>query len=230
MRHIWSYGFEAYGPLDQFIEHAFPCLFDAEGVVGLMADSIFIIGPIFLTRSLRKIFSRRARGEVYLGELGSLFDSIVALNLGGLFIYNLSPTGYLTTALFYSLTYFTVSVMIGLSLHGWRFFGVFLPAGTPLAFAGFIVVIELVSFCARAVILGMRLFANIFAGHCLVKIIMSFTWIGLWGAGTEPSNFILFVPVLVGVLTLEILIAILQAYVFVTLVNAYLYEAVTLGH
>jgi len=75
--------------------------------------------------------------------------------------------------------YYSFSTMIclslfGFSLHGLRYFAVFLPAGTPIGMAPFIILIEVVSYLARAISLGMRLFANMFAGHSLVKIIMSF--------------------------------------------------------
>jgi F-type H+-transporting ATPase subunit a len=65
-------------------------------------------------------------------------------------------------------------ILIGFSLHSIRYFSILLPGGTPLIMAPFIILIEFVSFIARAVSLGMRLFANMFAGHSLVKILMSF--------------------------------------------------------
>jgi len=65
-------------------------------------------------------------------------------------------------------------VLIGFSLHNIRFFSILYPTGTPTIMAPFIIFIEFVSYIARAVSLGMRLFANMFAGHSLVKILMSF--------------------------------------------------------
>jgi ATP synthase subunit 6 len=65
-------------------------------------------------------------------------------------------------------------ILVGLTLHGVRYAAILYPTGTPTAMAPFIILIEFVSYAARAVSLGMRLFANMFAGHSLVKILMSF--------------------------------------------------------
>jgi hypothetical protein len=70
-------------------------------------------------------------------------------------------------------------IMIGFSLHSIRYFSILYPTGTPTIMAPFIILIEFVSYVARAVSLGMRLFANMFAGHSLVKILMSFAWLFL---------------------------------------------------
>jgi ATP synthase subunit 6 len=67
-----------------------------------------------------------------------------------------------------------VVIILGFSLHNIRFFSILYPAGTPMIMAPFIIFIEFVSYIARAISLGMRLFANMFAGHSLVKILMSF--------------------------------------------------------
>jgi len=66
-------------------------------------------------------------------------------------------------------------VAIGFALHNIRYFSILFPTGTPTIMAPFIISIEFVSFAARAISLGMRLFANMFAGHSLVKILMSFS-------------------------------------------------------
>jgi len=65
-------------------------------------------------------------------------------------------------------------VLIGFTIHGIRFMSILYPTGTPTVIAPFIILIEFISYVARAISLGMRLFANMFAGHSLVKIIMSF--------------------------------------------------------
>jgi ATP synthase subunit 6 len=65
-------------------------------------------------------------------------------------------------------------ILIGFSLHNIRYMSILYPTGTPTVMAPFIILIEFISYIARAVSLGMRLFANMFAGHSLVKILMSF--------------------------------------------------------
>jgi len=75
---------------------------------------------------------------------------------------------------FFSITTMTTLILIGFSLHSIRYLAILFPTGTPLVMTPFIILIEFVSYIARAVSLGMRLFANMFAGHSLVKILMSF--------------------------------------------------------
>jgi ATP synthase subunit 6 len=75
---------------------------------------------------------------------------------------------------FFSIATMVTLIIIGFSLHNIRYFAILFPTGTPLAMTPFIILIEFVSYMARAVSLGMRLFANMFAGHSLMKILMSF--------------------------------------------------------
>jgi F-type H+-transporting ATPase subunit a len=75
---------------------------------------------------------------------------------------------------FYSISTMTTLILLGFALHNIRYFSILFPTGTPIAMTPFIILIEFVSYMARAVSLGMRLFANMFAGHSLVKILMSF--------------------------------------------------------
>lgn len=119
-------------------------------------------------------------------------------------------------------------IVIGFSLHSIRFMSILYPTGTPTVMAPFIILIEFISYLARAVSLGMRLFANMFAGHSLVKILMSFAWLFL-----NSALPVLGIPVLIlllGIFMLEVGIAYLQSYVFSTLAAMYLEDAVSLGH
>jgi len=118
--------------------------------------------------------------------------------------------------------------LLGFSLHSIRYVTLLYPTGTPTVMAPFIILIEFVSYIARAVSLGMRLFANMFAGHSLVKILMSFAWLFL-----NSVLPILSIPVfilLLGIFIMEVGIAYLQSYVFSALVAMYLEDAISLGH
>jgi F-type H+-transporting ATPase subunit a len=81
---------------------------------------------------------------------------------------------------------------------------------------------------ARAVSLGMRLFANMFAGHSLVKILMSFSWLFLTSA--LPILSIPVLILLVVIFFMEVGIAYLQAYVFGALTYMYFEDVIVLGH
>jgi ATP synthase subunit 6 len=118
--------------------------------------------------------------------------------------------------------------LLGFSLHSIRYVTLLYPTGTPTVMAPFIILIEFVSYIARAVSLGMRLFANMFAGHSLVKILMSFAWLFL-----NSALPVLSIPVfvlLLGIFMMEVGIAYLQSYVFSALVAMYMEDAISLGH
>jgi len=118
--------------------------------------------------------------------------------------------------------------LLGFSLHSVRYVTLLYPTGTPTVMAPFIILIEFVSYIARAVSLGMRLFANMFAGHSLVKILMSFAWLFL-----NSALPVLSIPVfilLLGIFMMEVGIAYLQSYVFSALAAMYMEDAISLGH
>jgi ATP synthase subunit 6 len=129
---------------------------------------------------------------------------------------------------FLSISTMLIIILFGFSLHNIRFFSIFYPTGTPTVMAPFIILIEFISYVARAVILGMRLFANMFAGHSLVKILMSFAWIFL-NSALPFLSFPVFI-LLILIFFMEMGIAYLQAYVFNALAGMYLEDAVLLGH
>jgi len=118
--------------------------------------------------------------------------------------------------------------LLGFSLHSIRYVTILFPTVTPTVMAPFIILIEFVSYIARAVSLGMRLFANMFAGHSLVKILMSFAWLFLNSA--LPILGIPVIILLVGIFMMEVGIAYLQSYVFSALVAMYMEDAISLGH
>lgn len=127
-----------------------------------------------------------------------------------------------------SISTIIVITTLGFSLHGIRFLSLLYPAGTPTVMAPFIILIEFVSYIARAVSLGMRLFANMFAGHSLVKILMSFAWLFL-----NSALPILVIPVfvlLLAIFMMEVGIAYLQSYVFSALAAMYMEDAISLSH
>lgn len=129
---------------------------------------------------------------------------------------------------FFSIATMTTLILIGFSLHGIRYLSILFPTGTPLVMTPFIIMIEFVSYMARAVSLGMRLFANMFAGHSLVKILMSFAWLFLTSA-IPLLSIPVFVLLLV-IFLMELGIAYLQSYVFGALTAMYFEDVIALGH
>lgn len=158
----------------------------------------------------------------------ALFGFIVTANLLGLIPYSLTVTSYLAVTLFLSSMSFFGNLIIGLRLHSFRFFGFFVPAGAPEALLGMLVAIELISYFSRLFSLAIRLFANMMAGHALLKILSGFVYLFLEsGIGYFVLPLVLNVVVL-AVTALEVMIAFLQAYVFVVLSTIYTNEAINL--
>jgi F-type H+-transporting ATPase subunit a len=142
--------------------------------------------------------------------------------------YSFTPTSHLILTFSFSFLTFITGTLVGLYRNGLHFFSLFLPAGAPVAIAPFIIVIEIISYLARLFSLAIRLFANIMAGHTLLKILTSFCWIML---NTGVFLFIVqwFPLVIVFAITgLEIIIGMLQAYVFTMLSIIYFNDAFNL--
>lgn len=114
------------------------------------------------------------KGRKYLPFIFSLFMMIVILNVIGLIPYTFSPTAHVAVTFGFSLSIFIGVTLLGFVNYGINYFSMFMPAGSPLALAPFMVVIEIVSHMAKAISLGVRLAANITAGHILFAILSGF--------------------------------------------------------
>jgi len=166
--------------------------------------------------------------ELYLPFIYTLFIFVLLNNLVGLVPYSFTPTSHILLTIGFSVTIFLGVTILGLVQHGLGFFAFFIPAGTPLGLVPLLVPLELISYFARALSLGVRLGANIIAGHALLKIISTFTW-QITTAG--PIIFIIsFLPIafLTALFGLELGIAFLQAYVITVLTCSYLKDAIYL--
>ncbi len=141
-----------------------------------------------------------------------------------------TPTSHLAVTL--SLAMITISIVLiyGLYKNGFKFFKLFLPGGVPLWLAPLIVPIEIVSFLSRPLSLAIRLFANMFAGHLILKLFAGFV-VSLIAAGGLMSGLAI-LPILgnVAIYLLEILVAFLQAYIFSVLSCMYLGDALHPDH
>ncbi len=114
--------------------------------------------------------------------------------------------------------------IIGFTIHGFKYLKLFVPSGVPIVLLPLIVVIEIISYLSRPVSLSVRLFANMMAGHTMMKVFGGFVIsLGIVG-GWLPLSFS------VALTGLEILVAFLQAYVFAILTCIYLNDALNLHH
>jgi ATP synthase subunit 6 len=139
-----------------------------------------------------------------------------------------TSTSDVSVTFFYSFGSLIFIMSLGWAMHKHKFFTIAYPYGTPKAMIPFIISIEIISYIARAISLGMRLFANMFAGHALVKILLAFSMQFL-GSVTAYSAILSFAVVIV-ITLMEIGIAFLQAYVFGALVTLYFIDMARMEH
>jgi len=115
------------------------------------------------------------KGQAYLPFLYTIFLYILFSNLIGLVPYSFTPTSHFVFGIGFSVAILIGVTIIGLKTHAFKFFGLFVPAGTPLGLVPVLVLIETISYLARALSLGLRLTANMIGGHVLLKIFSTFT-------------------------------------------------------
>ncbi|MEM9837815.1 MAG: F0F1 ATP synthase subunit A [Pseudomonadota bacterium] len=130
-------------------------------------------------------------------------------------------------AVTFTLAMLSIGLVIGYGIfkHGLKFLMVFVPGGVPWWLYPLIVPIEVVSFLSRPISLGVRLFANMLAGHVILKVFAGFVASLLVAGGALSAISIIPLMGIVGVYFLEILVAFLQAYVFAILSCIYLKDA-----
>ncbi|HYD17357.1 MAG TPA: F0F1 ATP synthase subunit A [Patescibacteria group bacterium] len=167
-------------------------------------------------------------GRKYLPLIFSLFMIVLMGNVLGLLPYSFTYTSHIIVTGALALMVFFLCTIIGFARHGLHFLTLFLPKGLPLAIAPLIVVIEIISYLSRPLSLSVRLFANMTAGHTMLKVFAGFS-VGLISAGLA-TGVLSVIPVIVNValVGLELMIAFIQAYVFAILTCIYLKDAIEL--
>jgi F-type H+-transporting ATPase subunit a len=168
------------------------------------------------------------QSEKYIPFIYSLFFFILIGNLVSNVPYSFAITASGVVSLGLSFTIFIGVTILALSIHGIKFFSFFIPAGTPLGLVPLLVLIELVSYLARAVSLGVRLFANLTAGHTLLKILS--TYLFQLFSGSLLIAVITLIPfaIFLALIGLELAVSLIQAFVFTLLVSSYLRDAIEL--
>ena len=157
-------------------------------------------------------------GRKYFPFIFTLFMFVFFGNMLGMVPYSFTYTSHIIVTFAMAAVVFVGVTTIGFMRHGIRFLGFLMPAGTPVFMAPLIIPIEILSYFTRPVSLALRLFANMTAGHTMLKVFASFVF-GLGVFGIVPLAL---VTALTG---LEFIIAFLQAYVFTILTCVYLNDA-----
>ncbi|MDX2101197.1 MAG: F0F1 ATP synthase subunit A [Alphaproteobacteria bacterium] len=158
----------------------------------------------------------------YFPFVFSIFLFVLLGNLLGMIPTFFTYTSHIIVTLGLALLVFVTVTAIGFIRHGMHFFSFFLPAGAPLWLAPLLIPIEVLSYLSRPVSLSVRLFANMLAGHTMLKVFAGFA-VSLGAVfGIAPLALI------VALTGFEILVALLQAYVFSVLTCLYLKDAIDL--
>ena len=154
----------------------------------------------------------------------TLFMFVLFCNMVGMLPYSFTVTSHIIITFILAAIIFIGVTIIGFMKHGIKYLELFVPKGVPIVLLPLIVVIEIISYLSRPVSLSVRLFANMMAGHTMLKVFGGFVIsLGLLG-GWLPLGFS------VALTGLEILVAFLQAYVFAILTCIYLNDALNLHH
>ena len=169
-------------------------------------------------------------GRRFAPLIFSIFIFVLACNLLGLipWVGAFTPTSHVVVTFGLAMIVFVTVCIVGFWHHGLHFFSLFWPKDSNIFLGAFVFLIEFLSFLTRPFTLAIRLFANMTAGHVLLKVFGTFVvTLGSFGAlpyvlGALP------LAVTVALTALEVLIAVVQAYVFALLASLYLNDAVNL--
>ena len=176
----------------------------------------------FISKMISDTAGKKAKP--YFSFIFSLFIFVLFCNMLGMFPYSFTVTSHIIVTLAFAMFIFVGVTILGFVIHGFKYLKIFVPSGVPMVLLPIIMIIEIISYLSRPVSLSVRLFANMMAGHTMLKVFGGFVIsLGLV-AGWLPLTFS------VALTGLEILVAFLQAYVFAILTCIYLNDALNLHH
>ncbi len=191
----------------------------------IIPNKLQLITEMFYT-FVAKMISDTAgsKAKPYFPFIFSLFMFVLFCNMVGMLPYSFTVTSHIIVTLILALFIFIAVTIIGFINHGFKYLSIFVPSGVPAVLLPLITIIEIISYLSRPVSLSVRLFANMMAGHTMLKVFGGFVVsLGILG-GWLPLSFS------VALTGLEILVAFLQAYVFAILTCIYLNDALNLHH
>lgn len=178
----------------------------------------------FINRFTQQIFQPLSLGgHKWAPLLASLILFLITLNILGLLPYTFTPTTQLSLNMAFAVPLWLATVIIGMRNQPTHALGHLLPEGTPTLLIPVLIIIETISLFIRPLALGVRLTANLTAGHLLIQLIATAAFVLL---PLIPTVAILTAVLLFLLTLLEVAVAIIQAYVFVLLLSLYLQENV----
>ncbi len=183
-----------------------------------VAESIYE----FIENMTKDVLHENAR--TYFPFVLTLFTFILFCNVLGLVPYAFTVTSHIIVTLALALVVFISATLIGFIRNGFGYLRLFVPSGVPWPLLIILVPIEVISYFIRPFSLSIRLFANMMAGHMMLKVAAGFVVV----LGLTAGWFALIA--MVGLYALELLVAVLQAYVFALLTCLYLSDAMHIDH
>lgn len=195
----------------------------------LKPSRFFSIIKMFIYIPIRVVLENvGVSGKFFFEYISFLFITLVLINVFGMVPYNFTATSHLITTFSLAFITFLIINIIGVTKHKISIFGLFLPSGAPFMLIPLLIPIEFISYIFRVISLSVRLFANMMAGHTLLKVIAGFAWTMFSKGGI--FTFLHLVPLLIVFLLigLELGVALIQAYVFTILSCIYLSDVISL--
>lgn len=162
--------------------------------------------------------------EKYFPLISVLFNFILFSNLIGLVPYSFTATSHLIVTFTLSFSVFIGINIITFNKYKMQTFSLFLPANTTFFLALLLVPIEFISYIAKPISLGVRLFINLMAGHSLLKVIIGFSWSMLLLENFTSIGLLIPMLILVILFGLELGVALIQTYVFIILTCIYIQD------
>lgn len=160
-------------------------------------------------------------GLKYFPFVFSIFFFVLLGNLLGMVPYMFTFTSHIIVTFTLAMIVFLFVTILGIVLHGFHFFSLFMPKGVSIFLAPILIPVEMISYMSRPISLSVRLFANMMAGHTMMKVFAGFVaMLGIFGVAPMAVNVVL--------TGFEVVISMLQAYIFTVLTCVYLNDAVHL--
>ncbi len=206
------------------------CLKDSDGTLKLFPNAwqsaLESIYSLILALVTDNIQSKEA--QRFFPLVLTVFVCILCINLTGLVPYSFTLTSHLIVTFAISLSIFIGINIVCARKYGLKMFSLFLPPGTSLGLAFLLVPIEFISYMFKPISLSIRLFANMMAGHTLLKVIAGFAFALVTASGI--LFLVHFVPllILIPLFGLELGVALIQSFVFSVLISIYLNDALNL--
>ena len=161
------------------------------------------------------------KGRKFFPLIFTLFTFLLFGNMLGMLPYSFTFTSHIIVTFVLAMFIFLLVTLLGIFIHGFKFFGLFVPKGVPMIMLPLMIPIEIISYLSRPISLSVRLFANMMAGHTMLKIFAGFIVpLGIFGVAPLMVD--------VALTALEVLIAFLLSYVFTILTCLYLNESINL--